>query len=30
MLNKYFTDYFADFNEDWLKNLTAPSNFAYS
>lgn len=30
MLNKYFTDYFTDFNEDWLKGRTAPSNFAFS
>jgi hypothetical protein len=30
MLNKYFTDYFTDFNEDWLKGRNAPSKFAYS
>jgi hypothetical protein len=30
MLNKYFADYFTDFNEDWLKGRTALSNFVFS
>lgn len=30
MFIKYFTDYFADFNEDWQESRLTHSNFAYS